>query len=125
LGSVVGPHPFPTMNRDFQSVVGREIRSQLFDREKILPDYVIACVGGGSNAMGAFTDFILEKNVILIGVEAGGRGEKLEIMQYVFQMEKLELLKDTNHIFCKIVMDNYNKHTVSRQDLIIQVSDQS
>jgi tryptophan synthase beta chain len=77
LGSVVGPHPFPTMNRDFQSIVGREIRSQLFDREKILPDYVIACVGGGSNAMGAFTDFIPEKNVTLIGVEAGGRGEKI------------------------------------------------
>ena len=77
LGSVVGPHPFPTMNRDFQSVVGREIRAQLFDQEKILPDYVVACVGGGSNAMGAFTDFIPEKNVTLIGVEAGGRGEKI------------------------------------------------
>jgi tryptophan synthase beta chain len=77
LGSVVGPHPFPTMNRDFQSIVGREIRSQILDREKKLPDYVIACVGGGSNAMGAFTDFIKEKSVQLIGVEAGGRGKKI------------------------------------------------
>ncbi|HSX08688.1 MAG TPA: tryptophan synthase subunit beta [Candidatus Saccharimonadales bacterium] len=77
LGSVVGPHPFPTMNRDFQSVVSREIRSQLTERENVLPDYVIACVGGGSNAMGAFTDFIPDEDVRLIGVEAGGRGKKL------------------------------------------------
>jgi tryptophan synthase beta chain len=77
LGSVVGPHPFPTMNRDFQSIVGKEIRSQIEDQEKRLPDCVIACVGGGSNAMGAFTDFIREEKVQLIGVEAGGRGKKL------------------------------------------------
>jgi tryptophan synthase beta chain len=75
LGSVLGPHPFPTMNRDFQSIVGKEIKGQLKKREEKLPDYVIACVGGGSNAMGAFTDFIKEKNVQLIGVEAGGRGK--------------------------------------------------
>jgi len=77
LGSVVGPHPFPTMNRDFQSVVGKEIRSQMKQREDVLPDYVIACVGGGSNAMGAFTDFISEKEVQLIGVEAGGKGKRI------------------------------------------------
>lgn len=77
LGSALGPHPFPTMNRDFQSVVGREIRSQITDQEKRLPDYVIACVGGGSNALGAFTDFIREEKVQLIGVEAGGKGKKL------------------------------------------------
>lgn len=76
LGSVVGPHPFPTMNRDFQSVVGREIRAQLKDRENVLPDYVVACVGGGSNAMGAFTDFIREPSVKLVGVEAGGTSTK-------------------------------------------------
>lgn len=75
LGSVLGPHPFPTMNRDFQSIIGAEIRSQLFDFEKKLPDYVIACVGGGSNAMGAFTQFLDEKSVSLIGVEAGGKGD--------------------------------------------------
>ncbi len=77
LGSVVGPHPYPTMNRDFQSIVGNEIRKQLKKVEKTLPDFVIACVGGGSNAMGAFTDFIKESSVRLIGVEAGGRGKKI------------------------------------------------
>lgn len=76
LGSVVGPHPFPTINRDFQSVVGKEIRKQIKEMEKVLPDYIIACVGGGSNAMGAFTDFIKDSSVNLIGVEAGGTGKK-------------------------------------------------
>jgi tryptophan synthase beta chain len=77
LGSALGPHPFPTMNRDFQSIVGREIRKQILEQEKKLPDYVIACVGGGSNAIGAFTDFINEPSVNLIGVEAGGKGKKV------------------------------------------------
>lgn len=77
LGSVVGPHPFPTMNRDFQSIVGKEIRKQLKKAENKLPDFVIACVGGGSNAMGAFTNFIKEKSVHLFGVEAGGRGKSV------------------------------------------------
>jgi len=76
LGSVVGPHPYPTMNRDFQSVVGWEIKRQVRAREGRLPDYVIACVGGGSNAMGAFADFLRNKEVKLVGVEAGGRGKK-------------------------------------------------
>lgn len=74
LGSVVGPHPFPTMNRDFQAVVGREIQLQAKKLCGKLPDYVIACVGGGSNAMGAFSHFIGKKQVQLIGVEAGGKG---------------------------------------------------
>lgn len=77
LGSVVGPHPFPTMNRDFQSVVGREIKKQIKARTQRLPDYVIACVGGGSNAMGAFYDFLRNKDVKLVGVEAGGAGKKI------------------------------------------------
>lgn len=77
LGSVVGPHPYPSMNRDFQSIVGKEIKRQLQRAEGVLPDYVVACVGGGSNAMGAFTDFIKEAKVHLIGVEAGGRGKKI------------------------------------------------
>lgn len=76
LGSVVGPHPFPTINRDFQSVVGKEIKKQIKQTEGRLPDYVIACVGGGSNAMGAFSDFIKDSSVQLIGVEAGGKGKK-------------------------------------------------
>lgn len=77
LGSVVGPHPYPTMTRDFQSVVGREVRGQITKEEGRLPDYIIACVGGGSNAMGIFSEFIKDKSVQLIGVEAGGRGKKV------------------------------------------------
>lgn len=74
LGSVMGPHPFPTIVRDFQSVIGREIKAQLMEYEGKLPDAVIACVGGGSNAMGAFYDFIDEPSVQLIGCEAAGLG---------------------------------------------------
>jgi len=77
LGSALGPHPYPTMNRDFQSIVGREIKKQLQEMEKRLPDYVIACVGGGSNAIGAFTTFIHNTSVKLVGVEAGGKGKKI------------------------------------------------
>lgn len=77
LGSVVGPHPYPTINRDFQSIVGKEIRKQIKEMAGTLPDYIIACVGGGSNAMGAFTDFIKESSVHLIGVEAGGKGRHI------------------------------------------------
>lgn len=74
LGSVMGPHPFPTIVRDFQSVIGKEIKEQLMEKEGRLPDAVIACVGGGSNAMGAFYDFIDCENVELIGCEAAGLG---------------------------------------------------
>ena len=74
LGSVMGPHPFPTIVRDFQSVISREIKMQLKDKEGRLPDAVIACVGGGSNAIGSFYHFIPEKQVRLIGCEAAGRG---------------------------------------------------
>ena len=74
LGSVMGPHPFPTIVRDFQSVISREIRQQLKEKEGCLPDAVIACVGGGSNAIGSFYHFIPEKQVKLIGCEAAGRG---------------------------------------------------
>lgn len=74
IGSVMGPHPYPAMVRDFQSVISKEIRSQLEEREGRLPDCVIACVGGGSNAMGAFCGFVPDKSVRLIGAEAAGRG---------------------------------------------------
>ncbi len=74
LGSVMGPHPFPTIVRDFQSVIGRETKQQMLDMEGKLPDAVLACVGGGSNAMGLFHDFIEDKDVRLIGCEAAGRG---------------------------------------------------
>ena len=74
LGSVMGPHPFPTMVRDFQSVIGREVRQQILEQEGRLPDALLACVGGGSNAMGLFYDFIQDAGVRLIGCEAAGRG---------------------------------------------------
>lgn len=74
LGSVMGPHPFPTIVRDFQSVISKEIKEQLMEKEGKLPDAVIACVGGGSNAMGAFYNFIEDKSVKLIGCEAAGLG---------------------------------------------------
>ncbi|MGE0886631.1 MAG: tryptophan synthase subunit beta [Blastocatellales bacterium] len=77
LGSVLGPHPYPMMVRDFQSVIGREARAQMLERTGRLPDYLVACVGGGSNAMGLFYDFLNDESVRMIGVEAGGRGLSL------------------------------------------------
>ena len=74
LGSVVGPHPFPRIVRDFQSVIGRECRAQCLERLGRLPDAVVACVGGGSNAAGIFWPFVEDRSVRLVGVEAGGRG---------------------------------------------------
>ena len=74
LGSVMGPHPFPMIVRDFQSVISKEARAQILEKEGKLPDAVLACVGGGSNAMGMFYEFIKDENVRLIGCEAAGRG---------------------------------------------------
>jgi len=74
LGSVMGPHPFPTIVRDFQAVISQEIKAQIMEKEGRLPDAVLACVGGGSNAIGAFYHFIEDKSVRLIGCEAAGRG---------------------------------------------------
>ena len=74
LGSVMGPHPFPTIVRDFQAVISRETRAQMLEKEGRLPDVVMACVGGGSNAMGSFYHFLEDKGVRLIGCEAAGRG---------------------------------------------------
>jgi len=77
LGSVLGPHPYPMMVRDFQSVIGREVRAQLLEKEGRLPDVLVACVGGGSNAIGLFYEFVGDKQIQMIGVEAGGRGPAL------------------------------------------------
>jgi tryptophan synthase beta chain len=77
LGSVLGPHPYPLIVRDFQSVIGREVRAQILEKEGRLPDVMVACVGGGSNAIGLFYDFVQDKQIKMIGVEAGGRGPTL------------------------------------------------
>lgn len=74
IGSVMGPHPYPQMVRDFQKIISKEIRSQMLEAEGKLPDCIVACVGGGSNAIGAFYDFIGDKSVRLIGAEAAGKG---------------------------------------------------
>ena len=74
IGSVVGPHPFPTMVRDFQAVISEEIKEQILEKEGRLPDYVLACIGGGSNAMGAFYHFLEDQEVRLVGCEGAGRG---------------------------------------------------
>ena len=74
IGSVAGFHPYPAMVRDFQSVIGREARRQFLAKEKKLPDYLLACVGGGSNAMGLFHAFYADQSVKMIGVEAAGHG---------------------------------------------------
>jgi tryptophan synthase beta chain len=77
LGSALGPHPYPMMVRDFQKVIGEETRGQILAAAGRLPDYLVACVGGGSNSIGLFYDFIPDQNVKLLGVEAGGRGSRL------------------------------------------------
>lgn len=74
LGSVVGPHPYPLIVRDFQSVIGSEVKRQVYEAEGMLPDMLLACIGGGSNAMGLFFPFLKEERVNLVGIEAGGRG---------------------------------------------------
>ncbi|MCR4923371.1 MAG: tryptophan synthase subunit beta, partial [Lachnospiraceae bacterium] len=89
IGSVMGPHPFPMMVRDFQSVISKEAREQILEKEGRLPDTVIACVGGGSNAMGTFYNFIQDESVRLIGCEAAGRG--LETGEHAATMAKGEI----------------------------------
>jgi tryptophan synthase beta chain len=74
IGTVAGPHPYPTMVRDFQCVIGNEVRKQIMEMEGRLPDTLVACIGGGSNAMGLFHPFLDDKAVRIIGVEAGGKG---------------------------------------------------
>lgn len=74
LGSAVGPHPYPIMVREFQSIIGREAKQQIIEQEGRLPDYLVACVGGGSNAIGLFSPFYNDKNVKIVGVEPGGKG---------------------------------------------------
>ncbi len=101
LGSVMGPHPFPTIVRDFQSVISREIKSQMLEKEGRLPDAVIACVGGGSNAMGAFYNFIEDKDVRLIGCEAAGRGVDTGLTAATISKGSLGIFHGMKSYFCQ------------------------
>lgn len=101
LGSVMGPHPFPTIVRDFQAVISREIKLQIMEKEGRLPDVVMACVGGGSNAMGTFYNFIEDKGVRLIGCEAAGRGVDTFETAATIATGKLGIFHGMKSYFCQ------------------------
>lgn len=101
LGSVMGPHPFPTIVRDFQSVISREIKEQILEAEGRLPDAVLACVGGGSNAMGAFYHFIPDEGVRLIGCEAAGRGVNTAETAATIATGRLGIFHGMKSYFCQ------------------------
>ncbi len=101
LGSVMGPHPFPTIVRDFQSVISREIKLQIMEKEGRMPDVVMACVGGGSNAMGTFYNFIEDKDVRLIGCEAAGRGVDTYETAATIATGKLGIFHGMKSYFCQ------------------------
>ena len=101
LGSVMGPHPFPMIVRDFQSVIGREAREQILEREGKLPAAVVACVGGGSNAMGLFYPFIEDESVKLIGCEAAGKGVDTAFHAATIAKGTLGIFHGMKSIFCQ------------------------
>ncbi len=114
LGSVMGPHPFPTIVRDFQSVIGKEVKEELLKREGRLPDAVVACVGGGSNAMGIFYDFIGDSTVQLIGCEAAGHGVNTNKTAATIATGSLGIFHGMKSYFCQ---DEYGQiapvHSIS------------
>ena len=101
LGSVMGPHPFPTIVRDFQAVISKEIKAQILEKEGRLPDVVMACVGGGSNAIGAFYHFIEEEGVQLIGCEAAGRGVDTKETAATIATGRLGIFHGMKSYFCQ------------------------
>ena len=101
LGSVMGPHPFPTIVRDFQAVISREIKAQMLEKEGRLPDAVLACVGGGSNAIGSFYHFIGDRSVRLIGCEAAGRGVDTIETAATIATGKLGIFHGMKSYFCQ------------------------
>ncbi len=114
LGSVMGPHPFPTIVRDFQSIIGKEVKEELLKREGRLPDAVVACVGGGSNAMGIFYDFIGDSTVQLIGCEAAGHGVNTSKTAATIATGSLGIFHGMKSYFCQ---DEYGQiapvHSIS------------
>lgn len=101
IGSVMGPHPFPTMVRDFQKIIGEETKAQIVKKESKLPDIVMACVGGGSNAMGMFYEFIEDKEVQLIGCEAAGRGINTKDTAATIAVGTQGIFHGMNSYFCQ------------------------
>jgi tryptophan synthase beta chain len=101
LGSVMGPHPFPTIVRDFQAVISKEIKEQMLEKEGRLPDVVMACVGGGSNAIGTFYHFIEDEGVRLIGCEAAGRGIHTKETAATINVGKLGIFHGMKSYFCQ------------------------
>ena len=101
LGSVMGPHPFPTIVRDFQSVISRESREQILALQSRLPSMVIACVGGGSNAIGSFYHFLEDKEVALVGVEAAGRGIKTKQTAATISTGRVGIFHGMKSLFCQ------------------------
>ncbi len=101
LGSVVGPHPFPSMVRDFQSIISKEARQQILQKEGRLPDLVCACVGGGSNAIGMFSEFIPDENVALVGCEGAGKGIDTPITAATLNVGKHGIFHGMKSYFCQ------------------------
>ncbi|HEY9061767.1 MAG TPA: tryptophan synthase subunit beta [Pseudobacteroides sp.] len=101
LGSVMGPHPFPTIVRDFQSIIGREVKQQMLEKEGRLPHTVLACVGGGSNAIGIFYDFIEDKDVRLIGCEAAGHGVETDKTAATIAKGSVGIFHGMKSYFCQ------------------------
>ena len=111
LGSCMGPHPFPTIVRDFQSVISKEIKEQMLEKEGRLPDVVMACVGGGSNAIGAFCNFIEDEGVRLIGCEAAGRGVNTAETAATIATGRLGIFHGMKSYFCQ---DEYGRRSGKR-----------
>jgi tryptophan synthase beta chain len=101
LGSVMGPYPFPEMVRDFQSVIGKEVKKQMYEAEGRLPDAVLACVGGGSNAMGIFYEFIENPEVMLIGCEAAGYGVETDRTAATMATGRVGIFHGMKSYFCQ------------------------
>lgn len=114
LGSVLGPHPFPVMIRDFQTVIGKETKKQVLKKESKLPDYLVACVGGGSNSIGLFHPFLKNKHVKMVGVEAGGKGIRSGKHAARFAAGKIGILHGTKSF---VLQDSFGQiastHSIS------------
>ena len=125
LGSCMGPHPFPTIVRDFQAVISKEIKEQMLEKEGRLPDAVLACVGGGSNAIGAFYNFIEDKDVQLIGCEAAGRGVNTAETAATIATGRLGIFHGMSPISARMNMARSPRYIPSLQVLTIRESDRN